>query len=78
MWSVRLTKDGSSLRAGKPQLLFRTRMTSAAVTTGYDVTADGQRFLVVVREEREAPVVTEIHVVVNWFSELERLVPTGN
>jgi hypothetical protein len=75
MWSVRLTKDGAALRAGRPRLLFRTRMNTTAVTRGFDVTPDGETFLVVVQEEREIRDVTEIHVVVNWVAELERLVP---
>ncbi len=35
---------------------------------GYDVTADGQRFVVRVKNP-EAPA-EEIHVVLNWFEEL--------
>jgi hypothetical protein len=38
----------------------------------YDVTADGQRFLMV-KEEPPSP--TQINVVVNWFEKLKRLVP---
>ena len=36
---------------------------------GYDVTADGQRFLVHLRNP-DAPA-REIHVVENWFEELK-------
>jgi hypothetical protein len=42
----------------------------------YDVSADGQRFLMVKRADTEWSRVP-IHVVLNWFSELERRVPTG-
>ena len=45
----------------------------------YDVSPDGQRFLMaqwVEREHRERP--TVIHLVQNWFQELERLVPTND
>ncbi len=41
----------------------------------YDVTPDGNRFLVIERNVESMP--TEIHVVVNWFEELNRLVPTN-
>ena len=40
---------------------------------GYDVSPDGQRFLVVRAIETDEDI--EIIVVQNWFSELERLVP---
>ena len=76
MWSVDITEEGTELRAGRPRLLFRTRMRNSATTRGYDVTPDGQRFLIVVSEERALPEVTEIHLVLNWFEELKRLVPT--
>ncbi len=45
----------------------------------YDVSPDGQRFLMaqwVERQNRERP--TVIHLVQNWFQELERLVPTND
>ena len=42
----------------------------------YDVNPDGQRFLMVQTVDDPAP--TQIRVVLNWFKELERLVPTGN
>jgi hypothetical protein len=44
------------------------------LTRNYDVAPDG-RFLMLVRDRREAPT---IHVVLNWFEELERLVPAAN
>jgi hypothetical protein len=39
----------------------------------YDVTRDGQRFLMV--KDVEQASATQINVVVNWFEELKRLVP---
>jgi hypothetical protein len=36
-------------------------------------TADGERFFVAVPPEREP--VTELHVVLDWFEEIERLAP---
>ena len=40
----------------------------------YDVSPDGQKFLVVNRPEQEMAV-GELHVITNWFEELKRLVP---
>jgi len=49
-------------------------MSSTFPLTGvtYDVTRDGQRFLMVKDQSGSA---TQINVVVNWFDELKRLVP---
>jgi Tol biopolymer transport system component len=41
----------------------------------YDVSSDGERFLMVL--ENEAPETMELVVVVNWGEELKRLVPTN-
>ena len=40
---------------------------------GYDVMPDGESFVMIQRNP-EAPL-NEIHVVLNWFAELNRLVP---
>jgi hypothetical protein len=40
----------------------------------YDISPDGQRFLMIKREREEA----QINVVLNWFEELKRLVPIDN
>ena len=40
----------------------------------YDVSADGQRLIVVKRAEPQTR--TKVHVISNWFEELKRLVPT--
>jgi hypothetical protein len=43
--------------------------------TNYDVSADGQRYLMVKPSEEEQAV-TQITVVLNWFEELKAKVPT--
>ena len=45
------------------------------MSPAYDVSADGQRFLMV-KETEQATAATQINVVLNWFEELKRLVPT--
>jgi Tol biopolymer transport system component len=42
----------------------------------YDVSFDGQRFLMI-KESEDQPAATQLIVVLNWFEELNRLVPTG-
>jgi eukaryotic-like serine/threonine-protein kinase len=42
----------------------------------YDVSADGQRFLML-KESEQATALTQIVVVQNWFEELKQKVPSG-
>ena len=60
---------------GKPRLLvsgdYRVDNTGHP---NYDVSPDGQAFVMIQGSPREP--LTEIHLVINWFEELERLVPT--
>ena len=46
-------------------------------TTNYDVTPDGQRFLMLKPSEAGEAAPTQINVVLNWFEELKRRVPLG-
>ncbi len=68
------------LEVGAPVALFNTGISGGAVWVSgwraqYDVAPDGQSFLMI-RPAEEAQE-TEIHVVLNWFEELQRLVPTN-
>ncbi len=45
-------------------------------TFNYDISPDGQRFLMV-SHSGEDNGFTQINVVYNWFEELKRLVPTN-
>jgi Tol biopolymer transport system component len=66
------TQQGFS--AGTPKMLFQGQyVTLANSTPNYDVTADGQKFLML----KSAVQPTQIDVVVNWFEELKQKVPTG-
>ena len=46
------------------------------VRANYDVSADGQRFLMIQAATRQAPPAV-INIVLNWSEELKRLVPTN-
>jgi len=61
------------LEIGRPQLLFRGNYLNVPGPS-YDVSPDGERFLLLEPPHQEPP--TELHLIVNWFDELERLVPT--
>jgi eukaryotic-like serine/threonine-protein kinase len=62
--------------AGKPRMLFEGRYELSPVQSdNYDVSPDGQRFLMLKPTEQAAP--TQINVVLNWSEELKRRGPTG-
>ena len=65
-------KTEPTFTAGKPRLLFEGQFIA-----NYDVSPDGQRFLMIQAVEPEQPA-TQINLVLNWFEELKRLVSTGN
>ena len=71
---VRLVPE---FNAGEPKILFEDRFEVGGVTyfRNYDIASDGQRFLMLQLEGESAP--TELVVVLNWFEELKRLVPTN-
>ena len=57
-------------QAQTPRLLFE----SSYPLGDYDVAPDGQRFVMALPVGGSAP--DQINVVLNWFEELKRLVPT--
>jgi Tol biopolymer transport system component len=64
--------------AGKPRELFEGHyMLNPLGRANYDVSPDGQRFLMLKPVEQEQAAPTHINFVLNWTEELKRLVPTG-
>ena len=62
--------------AGKPRMLFEgPYLPTAASLPFYDVSPDGQRFLMLKPVESQTSAPTQINVVLNWFEELRRRVP---
>jgi serine/threonine-protein kinase len=69
-----------TLRPTAPRVLFEGRYVRSGTRPGYrdyDVTEDGQRFVMVQPLEPESAL-TQINVILNWTEELKRLVPTDN
>ena len=68
--SVSTTPDAT---LAAPRVIFERAYAygSTVALTNYDVSADGQRFLMVKRESA----VAHLSIVLNWFSELTRLAP---
>jgi serine/threonine-protein kinase len=67
-----------SFTAGKPRILFEGPYQPTPVTfPNYDVSPDGQRFLMLKPAGQAEAASTQINVVLNWFEELKQIVPTG-
>jgi eukaryotic-like serine/threonine-protein kinase len=66
----------SGFTAGKPRMLFEGRYERTPATSpNYDVSLDGQHFLMLKPSEQGTAPPTQINVVLNWFEELKRRVP---
>ncbi len=74
VWVVDVRLD-AGFAPSKPRLLFEKPYLHAGPVRGWDISADGQRFLMVKYEEIKLPPVTEMILVQNWFEELKRLAP---
>jgi serine/threonine-protein kinase len=71
------TAAQSGFTASKPRVLFEGEyVPSPATATNYSVSPDGQRFLMLKPAEASELAPTQINVVLNWFEELKRRVPT--
>ena len=66
-----------TFRPGRPRLLFEGNYDTEFVglTSNYDVSPDGQKFLMASTEVDAPP--DQINIVLNWFEELKRLAPTN-
>jgi Tol biopolymer transport system component len=76
MMAVEVTTQ-PTFSAGKPKLLFEGQyvpVQAGLMSTAYDVSPDGQRFLMIKANEQPP---AQINVVLNWFEELKQKVPTG-
>ncbi len=60
--------------ASSPKELFSGLYKSYRCSANYDITPDGDRFIMIKPDEESEP--TQINVVLNWGEELKRLVPT--
>jgi Tol biopolymer transport system component/predicted Ser/Thr protein kinase len=77
MMAVEITTQ-PSFSAGKPRMLFEGQyQPTPATAANYDVSPDGQRFLMLKPSEQAQAAQTQINVVLNWFEELKRRVPVG-
>jgi serine/threonine protein kinase/Tol biopolymer transport system component len=77
MMAVEVTTQGT-FSAGRPKLLFEAPYVPSPRTfQNYDVSPDGQRFLMLKPSESAEAAPTQINVVLNWFEELKQKVPAA-
>ena len=66
---------GPPLSAARPHVIFEgSYKREVAGNPAWDLSQDGRRFLMMKRSDAWAP--TRLHVVLNWFTELDKLVLT--
>jgi len=78
MMAVDVTAE-PTFSSGRPKALFDDQYDPdpGGNRPNYDVSRDGQRFLMLKPVEQQTTALTQIHVVLNWFEELKRRVPSG-
>ena len=72
-WMRAVVTTEPELEISRPQLLFQGNYLNVPGPS-YDVSPDGERFLLLQPPYQDPP--TELHLIVNWFEELQRLAPT--
>ena len=76
-WMAAAVSLKPKFAAEKPKLLFEAPYPNLGGRS-YDVTPDGQRFLVLEPVESEAAPVTHLNVVLNWFEEIKQKTSTAS
>ena len=66
------------LSAGTPKALFSGEYAMNAPARAWDVTPDGQRFLLIRADEKSPAGIGQMNIVQNWHEELERLCQVRN
>ena len=67
-----------SVAYGKPEEVFAGRFSGGPFLRTYDISPDGERFLMIKESGNDETSSTEFILVQNWFEELKRLVPSEN
>jgi eukaryotic-like serine/threonine-protein kinase len=67
----------TAFAGGVSRQVFAGRYADPVIVPTYDITPDGQRFLMLKPSEQQVPS-NQIVIVQNWFEELKRRVPIGN
>ena len=74
--AVDIDDANSGFSVGKPRMLFEgSYLQTSASFPWWDVTPDGERFLMLKPVESPASGPTQINIVLNWFEELKQKAP---
>jgi hypothetical protein len=76
MMTVEIT-DLEDFRTSEPRELFEYQFGGSIgmALSRYDVSTNGSHFFFATAQKQWSP--TEVHVVLNWFDELDNLIPSG-
>jgi hypothetical protein len=74
MMAVPVTTTTPTFAVGAPRVLFEWQSAQGSVMRTYDVTADGQEFVMVQTHPRPPAKPAQMILVQNWFEELKRRV----
>jgi serine/threonine-protein kinase len=75
MMAVRLDASAARLQAGRPSALFEGRFAKGSIdAANYDVTPDGQRFLMV-QSNQQSSASTMFHVLIQWVGKAGPTLP---
>jgi hypothetical protein len=77
MLSARVEPAESGLRIERPIELFRGDFVDATPFPAYDVTADGEGFILFQADAAQSLDRAHVTIVTNWSSDLNRLAPGG-
>ena len=75
--SVGYTVTGDSFAAGKPQIWSEKKLAYLGGCYPYDLAPDGKRFAVVLNPAGAGDLTDSVTILLNFFDELRRKVPTG-
>jgi serine/threonine-protein kinase len=76
VWMAVPVTTTPTFKAGESRTIFRGPYINVPGFS-YDVSPDGQRFLVLQPEDSQEKPITELQVIFNWTEELKRKVPVG-
>jgi len=74
-WMMARVHTATAFSAEKPQVMFEGNYINVAGIE-YDVAPDGRDFIMIEANEPKSPP-TELNVILNWFNDLNRQVPTS-
>ena len=73
----RLLRIDPGITFDSPEIVFEQTYVNGGLGRTYDVSPDGERFLMITETKQTGTDTINLVLVGNWFEELKRLVPTN-